>query len=91
MKKYLRFIILAILGLIVIPILIAQYTKTERRGLQGVRLKDTSFREISFQNTKQDINLGGMLFVPEGGGPFPAAVIIHGSGTSHRDSYWYLT
>lgn len=32
-----------------------------------------------------------MLFVPEGGGPFPAAVIIHGSGTSHRDSFWYLT
>lgn len=82
---------MAILGLIVIPILITQFTKTERRGLQGVRLKDTSFREISFQNTKQDINLGGMLFVPEGGGPFPAAVIIHGSGTSHRDSFWYLT
>ena len=91
MKKYLSFIILAILGLIVIPILIAQFTKTERRSLQGVRLKDTSFREISFQNTKQDVNLGGMLFVPEGGGPFPAAVIIHGSGTSHRDSFWYLT
>ena len=35
--------------------------------------------------------LGGMLFVPEGTGPFPAAVIIHGSGPSHRDSGWYLT
>jgi dienelactone hydrolase len=32
-----------------------------------------------------------MLFVPEGNGPFPAAVIIHGSGTSRRDNGWYLT
>ena len=32
-----------------------------------------------------------MLFVPEGDGPFPAAVVIHGSGTSRRDNGWYLT
>ena len=32
-----------------------------------------------------------MLFVPEGRGPFPAVVVIHGSGTSQRDSFWYLT
>jgi len=39
----------------------------------------------------QDIALGGLLFVPEGDGPFPAAVVIHGSGTSHRENGWYLT
>jgi len=32
-----------------------------------------------------------MLFVPDGEGPFPAVVIIHGSGPSKRDSNWYLT
>ena len=32
-----------------------------------------------------------MLFLPEGNGPFPAAVIIHGSGTSDRDNLWPLT
>ena len=32
-----------------------------------------------------------MLLPPEGDGPYPAAVIIHGSGTSRRDSPWYLT
>jgi pimeloyl-ACP methyl ester carboxylesterase len=31
------------------------------------------------------------LFVPEGDGPFPAAVVIHGSGPSRRDNGWYLT
>jgi len=31
------------------------------------------------------------LFIPEGDGPFPAAVVIHGSGASHRDNGWYLT
>jgi dienelactone hydrolase len=32
-----------------------------------------------------------MVFVPEGNGPFPAVIMIHGSGTSIRDSLWYLT
>jgi dienelactone hydrolase len=32
-----------------------------------------------------------LLFVPEGQGPFPGAIIIHGSGTSQRDNGWYLT
>ncbi len=92
MKKYLRYAILAtILGLVIMPVLIAQFKKTDARHLKGVRLEDTSFREISFRNAEQDLNLGGMLFVPEGEGPFPVAVVIHGSGTSHRDSFWYLT
>ncbi len=54
-------------------------------------MEDTSYQEISFQNPSQDIKLGGMLFVPDGEGPFPAAVLIHGSGPSRRDSSWYLT
>jgi dienelactone hydrolase len=32
-----------------------------------------------------------MLFVPKGAGPYPAAIIIHGSGTSQRNNGWYLT
>jgi hypothetical protein len=47
--------------------------------------------EISIQNRMQDLTLGGLLFAPEGNGPFPAAVVIHGSGTSRRDNGWYLT
>lgn len=34
------------------------------------------------------VDLAGLWFVPPGEGPFPAAVIIRGSGPSTRDSYW---
>ena len=43
------------------------------------------------RNEVQSIDLGGMLFVPRGTGPYPAAVVIHGSGTSSRANRWYLT
>ena len=64
---------------------------SEPRQLERVALADTGHVEIAFQNEAQDLGLGGLLFVPEGDGPFPAAVVIHGSGTSHRDNGWYLT
>jgi len=44
-----------------------------------------------FKNEIDGIELAGMLFIPESGGPFPVAVIIHGSGTSRRDNPWYLS
>ena len=92
MKRYAGYATLASLaGLLVVPILISPFTGPETRRFEGVRLADTTFQEVRFRNAEQDINLGGMLFVPYGDGPFPAAVIIHGSGTSQRDSFWYLT
>lgn len=42
--------------------------------------------EVRFQNG--DLSLGGLFFLPEGVGPFPAAVFIRGSGPSSRDNYW---
>ena len=94
MKRYLvitiSVVVLIVLTLI-LPVLITQLIGKELRSYQGVRLEDTSYQEISFQNPSQGIKLGGMLFVPDGEGPFPAAVIIHGSGTSRRDNRWYLT
>jgi len=53
-------------------------------------LDDSRYSETAFQNEAQDLDLGGMLFRPAEDGPFPAAVIIHGSGTSHRANGWYL-
>lgn len=91
MKKLITVLLLGFLALLIIPVLVTQIAKPERRSFKWVELKDTSYQEISFQNTAQDLVLAGMLFVPEGEGPFPAAVIIHGSGTSRRDSGWYLT
>jgi dienelactone hydrolase len=85
-------ILLGILCLIVVvPALIARFEPSSDRTLTGVNLDDTSYQETRFLNEAQGIELGGMLFVPEGSGPHPAAVIIHGSGTSRRDNRWYLT
>ncbi|MFW6290152.1 MAG: alpha/beta hydrolase family protein, partial [Mariniphaga sp.] len=71
--------------------LLTLFIKTEERRLEGVRLDEVQTREVFFKNEEQDIKLAGLLFVPKGEGPFPAAVIIHGSGTSYRENSWYLT
>lgn len=57
--------------------------------LIGPDLANLDYEEIQFNN--RDLRLAGMLFVPEGEGPFPVAVIIHGSGTSRRNNPWYLS
>ena len=73
-----------------IPIF-TQLTKPEPRVFQTVHFLDSIYDEVSFENFREDLRLAGMLFLPEGNGPFPAAVIIHGSGTSDRDNLWPLT
>jgi dienelactone hydrolase len=62
----------------------------ERRAFERVKLESTSYREVAFDNDAQRLKLAGMLFVPAGDGPHPAAVIIQGAGTSRRDNGWYL-
>ena len=84
-------LLLGFLALLIVPVLVTQIAGPERRSFEWVELKDTRYREINFQNTAQDLKLAGMIFAPEGVGPFPAAVIIHGSGTSQRNNGWYLT
>jgi dipeptidyl aminopeptidase/acylaminoacyl peptidase len=92
MPKRLSLIVAGILVLlVVVPVLIAQFVPGETRTLQGVDLRDTTYQEVIFPNSTEGINLAGMFFFPEGEGPFPAVVVIHGSGTSHRDNPWYLT
>lgn len=41
--------------------------------------------EVSFKNVEQGFSLGGTLTIPEGEGPFPAAVLVSGSGSQNRD------
>ena len=82
----------AVVAVVFIPVLVRQLLPSEQRHLERVALADTRHAEIAFQNRTQDLALAGLLFVPEGAGPFPAAVVIHGSGTSRRDKLgWYLT
>ena len=91
MKGSLIKIFTLLLAVLFIPVLVRQVFPPESRQLERVSLADTSYQEISFGNRSQNLTLGGLMFTPEGTGPFPAAVIIHGSGTSRRDNGWYLT
>jgi dienelactone hydrolase len=84
-------VFLLLLVVLIGPVLFKQIWPVERRQYEWVSLDETQYTEVTFRNTEQQLDLGGMLFVPAGHGPFPAAVIIHGSGTSRRDSGWYLT
>lgn len=42
-------------------------------------------REVEYENKKGKMTIGGTLTLPEGKGPFPAALLITGSGTQDRD------
>jgi uncharacterized protein len=41
--------------------------------------------EVKIRNEKAGITLAGTLTIPEGTGPFPAAILISGSGPQNRD------
>jgi dipeptidyl aminopeptidase/acylaminoacyl peptidase len=91
-KKVLGAILLVVfLGVIVLPLIIARLDQPPERQYSFAKPESSRNREVSFENPQAKIQLGGMLFLPEGVGPYPAAVIIHGSGTSRRENGWYLT
>lgn len=71
--------------------LYAQFARLASRSFTWVSLDETQHSEVSFFNSSDGTRLTGLLFAPDGEGPFPAAVVIHGSGTSRRDNGWYLT
>jgi pimeloyl-ACP methyl ester carboxylesterase len=41
--------------------------------------------EVTFENKVQHFSLQGTLTIPEGEGPFPAVVLVTGSGSQNRD------
>jgi dipeptidyl aminopeptidase/acylaminoacyl peptidase len=84
-------ILVTFLAVIFGPVLLTKLNQKTPRRYQGVNLSDLKYTEVTFCNEAQEITLAGMLLVPQGKGPFPAVIIIHGSGTSVRDNKWYLT
>ena len=69
-----------------------KFTWTDSTGTKRTALRmDQPYynqRELSFTNG--DVSLKGTLMIPAQKPIESAAVIIHGSGTSHRDNFWYL-
>lgn len=53
----------------------------------AIAARKASYREsnVSFTNEKANVTLAGTLTVPHGKGPFPAVVLVHGSGPVNRD------
>ncbi|GAB3416333.1 lysophospholipase [Massilia agilis] len=45
-----------------------------------------SSQEVSFDNETAGVKLAGTFSVPHGHGPFPAVVLVHGSGSINRDA-----
>ena len=82
---------IAFLLILVVPVLVAQLRTKESRDWEGVTLDDVTYEEVQFYNEAEQIRLAGMLFVPEGDGPFPAVVFVHGSAPSFRGNRIILT
>lgn len=80
-----------LLVVLIVPVVIVQTDPEPGRKLTGVSLEALDYEQVHFRNNEQGLDLAGLLFVPEGEGPFPAAVVIHGSGVSSRNNPWYLT
>ncbi|MBN2146255.1 MAG: alpha/beta fold hydrolase [Anaerolineales bacterium] len=77
-----------LVGAVIILLLPWVFKDRKRKRLTGPDLSELQYTEVEFKNG--DLQLAGMLFLPEGAGPFPSVVFIHGSGTSARNSPWYL-
>jgi uncharacterized protein len=89
-NKLLR--ILSGIGIVVIILLIPFFLKDKNHlSLSGPDLSEIKYSEITYNNNIQNLKLSGMLILPEGNGPFPVAILIHGSGPSRRNSVWYLS
>jgi pimeloyl-ACP methyl ester carboxylesterase len=58
---------------------------------RAARLHGYGYEVERFAVRAEGAVLAGTLFLPRGRtGPVPGAVIIHGSGASDRDNYWYM-
>jgi fermentation-respiration switch protein FrsA (DUF1100 family) len=51
----------------------------------AVRAPSYGSSEVSFENDAAKVTLAGTLTVPQGKGPFPAVVLVQGSGFINRD------
>lgn len=89
-NKVKRFFIIISITLVLL-LLPAIFKDKGQPALVGPDLSELQYSEIFFENKYEGFQLAGMLFLPAGEGPFPTAIIIHGSGTSNRNSVWYLS
>ncbi len=73
------------IGLSALAGLFAKDTAPRRKVQDPVRPFPYEEREIRFRNANDGTVLRGTLTVPRGAGPFPAAILVSGSGPQDRD------
>jgi pimeloyl-ACP methyl ester carboxylesterase len=74
----------------IIPLALSPTKETaqrERRSRPQNPVKPYPYREeeVSYDNTVQDVHLAATITIPPGSGPFPAVLLITGSGPQDRD------
>jgi dipeptidyl aminopeptidase/acylaminoacyl peptidase len=77
------------LAVVMAVYLLPLFFRKKPSRLKGPDLSELTYTEVFFNNG--GLSLSGLLFLPDGNGPIPVGVVIHGSGTSQRNSPWYLT
>lgn len=63
----------------------AQQPKRPQVDAIAARQPGYTRTDVTFDNTAARLTLAGTLSVPQGKGPFPAVVLVHGSGPLDRD------
>lgn len=67
--------------------LVGEYSNIVKRPQEPTAKKfNYQIREVIVENTAEKVKLAGTLTIPKGKGPFPAVVLISGSGPQNRDS-----
>lgn len=67
--------------------MVGEYSETVKRPQEPTSKKfNYRIQEVIVDNTSEKVKLAGTLTIPKGKGPFPAVVLISGSGPQNRDS-----
>ena len=76
-------------GDIVLPLILRKSKQPLPRGPVRPQEPKEPFpykvKEVTFENSEHDVELAGTLTLPRGKGPFPAAILVSGSGAQNRD------
>lgn len=88
-RKY--YVVWGLVALLVSSSIATLATRPKARSYTFVRLADTDHHEVRYRNSRQKIDLAGLLFLPQQQALSPGVVIVHGSGSSIRANGWYLT
>ncbi|WP_224482888.1 alpha/beta hydrolase family protein [Robertkochia aurantiaca] len=91
MKKWVWIFGAVIFIFLILPLII-KGAEEPLKYFKGTSLDSLTFSEVQFRNYESDLSLGGMLFEADNGFENgPLVIMVHGSGSSHRDNSWYLS